>query len=333
MNGASPQGQPARTGFSTRTITIVAIIMLIVVRVVILVVAEPTPMQYQVLRVWLSLAVAASVSSLPGFLKLKSTLAHHAVTASGSLAVFAFVYLVNPAPMQTNAADIRVAFDEVADSAAARLIQNFTTPAANDSIVVEVRDTTAAGGVAANVQLLSTVARHLGRRVDSTVGMQRFMVPQQAFTESITNDVRDRFAISDEMASALASRAWRNRRTTKGASVLWIDDVPEANQPLVELLTSIGLRVETVRSSADARVAIGRATPDMLISDIDRGGQPDEGIRFLGTLQRERIVTPMVFYVGFLRRDLEIPPGAFGITNKPAELVQLVLDVLERQRS
>jgi hypothetical protein len=40
----------------------------------------------------------------------------------------------------------------------------------------------------------------------------------------------------------------------------------------------------------------------------------------------------VIFYVGRLDPGAERPAGSFGITNRPEELLHLVLDVLERTR-
>jgi hypothetical protein len=37
---------------------------------------------------------------------------------------------------------------------------------------------------------------------------------------------------------------------------------------------------------------------------------------------------PVVFYAGAIDPDRGIPPGAFGLTNRPDELYHLVMDVV-----
>jgi hypothetical protein len=41
----------------------------------------------------------------------------------------------------------------------------------------------------------------------------------------------------------------------------------------------------------------------------------------------------VIIYLYDLDRERGVPGGAFGITNRPDELVNLVLDALERSRS
>ena len=43
-------------------------------------------------------------------------------------------------------------------------------------------------------------------------------------------------------------------------------------------------------------------------------------------------MTAVVFYVGRVDRAAGVPAGSFGITNRPDELLHLVMDALERCR-
>jgi len=40
----------------------------------------------------------------------------------------------------------------------------------------------------------------------------------------------------------------------------------------------------------------------------------------------------VVFYVSVVYQDKPLPPGAFGLTNRPDELLHLVIDALEPVR-
>jgi len=70
----------------------------------------------------------------------------------------------------------------------------------------------------------------------------------------------------------------------------------------------------------------------VIISDIARGDTADQGVRDLPLLRRSAPETPVIFYVGKLDSHQGTPAGAFGITNRPQELLHLVLDALERKR-
>lgn len=53
----------------------------------------------------------------------------------------------------------------------------------------------------------------------------------------------------------------------------------------------------------------------------------------LENFQRQKIDCPVVFYVGEVDPKKGTPVYAFGLTNRPDELVHLILDILERTRS
>jgi hypothetical protein len=52
----------------------------------------------------------------------------------------------------------------------------------------------------------------------------------------------------------------------------------------------------------------------------------------LAAFRGEGIAMPIIFYVGSLKPDAGMPPGAFGITQRPDVLLTLVGDALERTR-
>ena len=60
---------------------------------------NPTPFQYTIFRVVLSLACAGIVAVIPGFLSVRTDMIGIAIRASGAIAVFVMVYLVNPAQL------------------------------------------------------------------------------------------------------------------------------------------------------------------------------------------------------------------------------------------
>jgi hypothetical protein len=73
----------------------------------------------------------------------------------------------------------------------------------------------------------------------------------------------------------------------------------------------------------------------MIISDIDRAypePNPRAGLDMLPRLAEAGVHLPVVFYVGRLDPAAGVPPGAFGVTNRPDELLNLTLDALERIR-
>ena len=76
---------------------------------------------------------------------------------------------------------------------------------------------------------------------------------------------------------------------------------------------------------------ISQVKYDLVLSDMKRDDNPAAGAELLEALSRRRYGTPIVYYAGRLDRTRGAPAGAFGITNRPDELLHYVFDVLERR--
>jgi CheY-like chemotaxis protein len=115
-----------------------------------------------------------------------------------------------------------------------------------------------------------------------------------------------------------------------GRRVLWVDDQPSNNFYERMALAQMGLTVDVATTSEEGLSAATHLYPDVILSDIQRGEQPDAGLQFLHMVRNAGIATPLIFYVGRLDRGRGAPAGAFDITDQPDEILHLVLDVLER---
>jgi len=125
---------------------------------------------------------------------------------------------------------------------------------------------------------------------------------------------------------AVRDRAARNARVVRGGRVLWNDAEPLNNVGERAMLYDMGIFVEIVRTPDEAFRALGAARFDVVLSNIGAGEKP--GLALLQELRDRPDSPPVVFYVEKLSEG--VPAGAFGITNRPDELLHLVLDVLER---
>lgn len=115
----------------------------------------------------------------------------------------------------------------------------------------------------------------------------------------------------------------------RAASILWIDDRPENNINEASILSAFGAAIETAETTAEANEKLRKGDFDLVISDVRREGQSDAGLRFV----KEHKGAPWtILYVGEFDPSLGTPPYAFGMTNRPHQLLHYVLDVLERQR-
>jgi len=137
----------------------------------------------------------------------------------------------------------------------------------------------------------------------------------------------DRSADLDERVGAgIASRARRMAPKLVGRTILWVDDDPDSLVAERELVRRLGMFVEPAFDNDRALYVLKRPNSDvdLVISDIGRAhGAPGTDLPALMSDKR----MPVIFYVG--RLDPGIPAGAFGITNRPDELLQLIMDAAD----
>jgi CheY-like chemotaxis protein len=167
-------------------------------------------------------------------------------------------------------------------------------------------------------------------------GVQAFGVELTFLREGLERIITDSSRpLSPKQADQVSRRAYRSAPVLLGAKVLWIDDHPVNNNLERRFLNSVGVLVDIATSSEKADLMIGRnqSSYDLVISDIGRDREAVTGIDYLDTLRSRGMGVPILFYVGHIGpQDKGIPAGAFGITDKPNELLNLTMDVLERQR-
>jgi CheY-like chemotaxis protein len=128
--------------------------------------------------------------------------------------------------------------------------------------------------------------------------------------------------------------AYATQRFLSGAEVLWVDDHPENNIPLRQVLTRYGVRVTSAASTAEALDRVKKQDFDAIISDISRDDPKDsDGLAFLeklrelgGSLQN----VPVIFYVS--QKYANAIPGSFAIENMPDRLLLALSDALMSYR-
>ncbi len=135
---------------------------------------------------------------------------------------------------------------------------------------------------------------------------------------------------NDDLGSA-ARRLAGSKNVVAGARLLWIDDVPAGIVQESRLFEQSGAHVTRALSTTEAFAKLDKKNYDLVLSDIQRGDDPQAGISFSVELAARQNAPPLIFYVGTVQKPR--PEHAFGITNRPDELVHLVLDVLARVRS
>ena len=146
-----------------------------------------------------------------------------------------------------------------------------------------------------------------------------------------------------------------------GSRILWVDDRPQNNLYEVRALVALGIGVDQVTTTEAALTMLRNEQYDLVISDVgryviswpdaklgpdDKPGpkvkmEPFEGFEFLKQAWKEKRQRPTIFYTvprqdiaqGYYDLKQAGVDAAFGMTTRPDDLFNQVLDVLERYRS
>lgn len=141
--------------------------------------------------------------------------------------------------------------------------------------------------------------------------------------------------VTDKERSLVLRRAQRVMAISQKAQVLWVDDMPDNNIYLRDLLRSLGIYVDLAKNTFDAVSMVALTKYDVIISDMKRDGDSKAGIKMLAEFQQRNLDAYRwtVFYFSQFDPGRGVPTYAFGATNRPDELIHLILDILERKRS
>jgi CheY-like chemotaxis protein len=121
-------------------------------------------------------------------------------------------------------------------------------------------------------------------------------------------------------------------RQLAGASVLWVDDRPMNNLYERQALEALGIQFTMSKSTEDALEKLGRKRYDVIISDMSRPPDQHAGYALLEKVKHMQITTPFIIYAGSKRPEHIAEArkrGAFGTTNDPQELFELVVSALQ----
>jgi CheY-like chemotaxis protein len=136
---------------------------------------------------------------------------------------------------------------------------------------------------------------------------------------------------SEDKEHAL-KRARKHLHVFRDARFLWVDDHPENNFNEVVMFRQLRVGTQTAESTEKALEILKSRHFDLVISDMARGDENTAGLEFLEQFRKVDKTTPVIFYLGEFDPKRGVPAQAFGITNRPDELLHLTLDVLERKK-
>jgi CheY-like chemotaxis protein len=135
---------------------------------------------------------------------------------------------------------------------------------------------------------------------------------------------------------AAVERANAHRHLFEGAEILWVDDRPSNNRNEARMLRTFGALITFAATTEEALRALGIGADqhqpfDIILSDISRDlptPDPTAGLTMLPRLRDAGYQQPAIFYVGRPNPTAGVPPGAFGVTIRPDQLLQLTIDAL-----
>lgn len=183
--------------------------------------------------------------------------------------------------------------------------------------------------VLAIIVFRSTIEHVLLPRVESFKG---FGIEITLYVENglrLAANERD-VPIDESSLSRVMNRADKAAGSLKNKSILWLDDNPSWNSNEVSLFRALGLLITRVSTEQAALTELQTHQHDIFLSDINRYENRDAGIVFLKNISEKGMKIPAVFYISDLKPELGTPPYAFGITDRPDELLHYIIDIAER---
>ena len=90
--------------------------------------------------------------------------------------------------------------------------------------------------------------------------------------------------------------------------------------------------IDIAKSTEEAIEMLRNGRYDLVLSDMARGQEATAGLQLLKQLRDTNKGIPVILYIGVVNPEKGVPAGAFGITNRPDELLHLTLDALERKK-
>ena len=118
--------------------------------------------------------------------------------------------------------------------------------------------------------------------------------------------------------------------------ILWVDDVPQNNIREQNAMTALGMQVTTATSTQDALGQLDQSRFDVVITDMGRPGNLQAGYELLEKMQARNDTQPVIIYASSNRpehREQARKRGAFGSTNRPDELLDLVTRAVEAPKA
>jgi PleD family two-component response regulator len=139
--------------------------------------------------------------------------------------------------------------------------------------------------------------------------------------------------VTSEAAAHLAQRISLIANLLEQSRILWVDDKPAGNRGERTYLRVAGATVVNALSTDEALKELARDDFTLVITDMQRTESStlvsDAGIKLVKEMRARGFQQPII---GYVYKTCALPPGWSGITAKPDELINLVLDVVEQSK-
>lgn len=90
------------------------------------------------------------------------------------------------------------------------------------------------------------------------------------------NNDNNKYPLNPKLLDSARHRAGNNEQVIRGSRILWVDDQPENNTDIIDLLSKLGINVVSVTNNEDALVLVDNSHFDAIVTD---GSRPDDMYR------------------------------------------------------
>jgi CheY-like chemotaxis protein len=146
-----------------------------------------------------------------------------------------------------------------------------------------------------------------------------------ASPEQVLSEAREAASVVSNVVTQKAAESARGRR------VLWVDDRPWNQHFEREAFRTLGFSFVLARSTEEALKEIEHQKFDVIISNMGRPPDQRAGYTLLERLRAMGNKTPFIIYTAIDAREHDAESrrfGAIGATDRPEELMQLVLSAV-----
>jgi CheY-like chemotaxis protein len=167
---------------------------------------------------------------------------------------------------------------------------------------------------------IATSAAAAGFAAGAQKAQEGPVTPEQASQVSTT--------IGRSFAPTADSSAATSNNIVPQGRILWVDEHPTNNIGLSNAFQDLGIKVIQSVSTEDALDQLKQSQFDVIITSMTRGGNSEDGLRFIAALQKLGVKTPVIIYAAHWaaqHKGQEEQFGVQGITNDPSVIYHLTI--------